>query len=177
MATALIAAITVAITPQHHPQHVASHALRHTYGTLYRRVSRRFGQRTPGRHIVHFGMRVRSHGRWRVRTATSHEVGRSIRTFRRWLAPPIPAARAGDGSALAPPYSSGGNWSIPAYIVNCESHGNYGAVNPSSGAYGAYQIMPSTAAAYGCDLSTPRGQDACAARIWARQGPGAWSCA
>src|SRR5262249_7904139 len=37
-----------------------------------------------------------------------------------------------------------GNYVIPAAIVQCESGGNYGAVNPSSGAGGAYQILPST---------------------------------
>src|SRR5262249_35173370 len=38
----------------------------------------------------------------------------------------------------------GGPYSIPTYIVMCESGGDYGAVNPSSGAGGAYQILPST---------------------------------
>ena len=37
----------------------------------------------------------------------------------------------------------------PTYIVMCESGGNFGAVNPSSGAGGAYQILPSTWDAYG----------------------------
>ena len=31
----------------------------------------------------------------------------------------------------------------------CESGGNFGAVNPSSGAGGAYQILPSTWQLYG----------------------------
>ena len=43
----------------------------------------------------------------------------------------------------------GGPYSIPAYIVMCESGGNYGALNPSSGAGGAYQILPSTWELYG----------------------------
>ncbi len=43
----------------------------------------------------------------------------------------------------------GGPYSIPTYIVMCESGGNYGAVNASSGAGGAYQILPSTWALYG----------------------------
>ena len=37
-----------------------------------------------------------------------------------------------------------GDWAIPQAIVMCESGGNFGAVNPSSGAGGAYQILPST---------------------------------
>jgi len=72
--------------------------------------------------------------------------------------------------------SSGTGGAIPSYITQCESGGDYSAVNPSSGAYGAYQIMPSTASAYGCDLGTPAGQDACAAEIYADVGASAWSC-
>lgn len=64
---------------------------------------------------------------------------------------------------------------IPAYIVECESGCNYSAQNPS-GAYGAYQIMPGTSSAYGCDMSTPEGQDACAAKIYADQGSSPWVC-
>lgn len=75
----------------------------------------------------------------------------------------------------------GGPYSIPTYIVMCESGGNYSAVNPSSGAGGAYQIMPATWAAYGGkgrpqDASKAE-QDRIAALIWADSGPGAWSCA
>jgi hypothetical protein len=75
----------------------------------------------------------------------------------------------------------GGPYSIPSAIVMCESGGNYGAVNPSSGAGGAYQILPSTWGLYGGDGS-PQGaskaeQDRIAAQIWADSGPGAWVCA
>ena len=42
-----------------------------------------------------------------------------------------------------------GDWAIPQAIVMCESGGNFGAVNPSSGAGGAYQILPSTWRLYG----------------------------
>ena len=42
-----------------------------------------------------------------------------------------------------------GDWAIPESIVMCESGGNFDAVNPSSGAGGAYQILPSTWEAYG----------------------------
>jgi muramidase (phage lysozyme) len=75
----------------------------------------------------------------------------------------------------------GGPYSIPSSIVSCESGGNYGAVNPSSGAGGAYQILPSTWAGYGGkglpqDASKQQ-QDQIAAQIWANSGPGAWACA
>ena len=75
----------------------------------------------------------------------------------------------------------GGPYSIPAYIVMCESGGNYGALNPTSGAGGAYQILPSTWAAYGgqgAPHEAPKAeQDRVAAEIWADSGPSAWVCA
>lgn len=75
----------------------------------------------------------------------------------------------------------GGPYSIPTYIVMCESGGNYSAVNPSSGAGGAYQILPSTWALYGGsgapqDASKEE-QDRIAAEIWADSGGSAWVCA
>jgi septal ring factor EnvC (AmiA/AmiB activator) len=74
----------------------------------------------------------------------------------------------------------GGPYSIPTYIVMCESGGNYGAVNPSSGAGGAYQILPSTWELYGGkgepQNASKAEQDRIAAEIWADSGPGAWVC-
>jgi septal ring factor EnvC (AmiA/AmiB activator) len=74
----------------------------------------------------------------------------------------------------------GGPYSIPTYIVMCESGGNYSAVNPSSGAGGAYQILPSTWELYGGQgepQNAPKGeQDRIAAEIWADSGSGAWVC-
>jgi hypothetical protein len=74
--------------------------------------------------------------------------------------------------------ASTGQWTIPAYIVMCESGGDYNAVNPSSGAYGAYQIMPfhwSSGVCQGLGMD-PAGQDECARRIWNSAGAGAWAC-
>jgi septal ring factor EnvC (AmiA/AmiB activator) len=74
----------------------------------------------------------------------------------------------------------GGPYSIPSYIVMCESGGNYGAINPSSGAGGAYQILPSTWQLYGGHGSpqdAPKSeQDSIAAQIWADSGSSAWVC-
>lgn len=76
--------------------------------------------------------------------------------------------------------TSSGGYSIPSSIVQCESGGNYSAVNSSSGAGGAYQIMPSTWQAYGgqgLPQDAPKGeQDQIAAKIYASQGSSAWSC-
>jgi septal ring factor EnvC (AmiA/AmiB activator) len=84
---------------------------------------------------------------------------------------------SGSGSAAF----LGGPYSIPTYIVMCESGGNYHALNSSSGAGGAYQILPSTWAAYGgqgAPQDAPKAeQDRIAAEIWRDSGPSAWSCA
>jgi peptidoglycan hydrolase CwlO-like protein len=75
----------------------------------------------------------------------------------------------------------GGPYSIPAYIVMCESGGDYGALNPSSGAGGAYQIIPSTWDLYGGEGApheAPKSeQDRIAAEIWGDSGGSAWVCA
>lgn len=75
----------------------------------------------------------------------------------------------------------GGPYSIPTYIVMCESGGNYSAVNASSGAGGAYQIMPSTWESYGGTGAPQDGskaeQDRIAAMIWTDSGGSAWVCA
>ncbi len=75
----------------------------------------------------------------------------------------------------------GGPYSIPTYIVMCESGGDYSAVNPSSGAGGAYQILPSTWELYGGQgepqNASKAEQDRIAAEIWADSGGSAWVCA
>jgi septal ring factor EnvC (AmiA/AmiB activator) len=74
----------------------------------------------------------------------------------------------------------GGPYSIPTYIVMCESGGDYSALNPSSGAGGAYQILPSTWELYGGkgepQNASKAEQDRIAAEIWADSGPSAWVC-
>jgi peptidoglycan hydrolase CwlO-like protein len=84
------------------------------------------------------------------------------------------AANAGNPAYLGGPYA------IPTYIVMCESGGNYHALNSSSGAGGAYQILPSTWRAYGgqgAPQDAPKSeQDRIAAMIWRDSGPSAWVC-
>jgi peptidoglycan hydrolase-like protein with peptidoglycan-binding domain len=78
-------------------------------------------------------------------------------------------------------YSSTGGFSIPTYIVMCESGGNYHALNPSTGAGGAYQIEPGTWRAYGgtgSPQNAPKAeQDAIALKIYKAEGTSPWSCA
>jgi septal ring factor EnvC (AmiA/AmiB activator) len=99
----------------------------------------------------------------------------------------IEAARAAEAARISAAEAEeeverwlGGPFSIPSYIVMCESGGNYGAVNPSSGAGGAYQILPSTWELYGGQgepQNAPKAeQDRIAAEIWADSGSGAWVC-
>jgi septal ring factor EnvC (AmiA/AmiB activator) len=74
-----------------------------------------------------------------------------------------------------------GDWAIPQAIVMCESGGSFDAVNPSSGAGGAYQILPSTWSLYGGSGSpqdaSPQRQSEIASQIWADSGASAWECA
>ncbi|HWI97216.1 MAG TPA: transglycosylase family protein [Solirubrobacterales bacterium] len=99
----------------------------------------------------------------------------------------IQAARAAEAERISAAEAEGeverwlgGPYAIPAYIVMCESGGNYGAVNPSSGAGGAYQILPSTWELYGGQgepQNAPKAeQDRIAAEIWADSGSSAWVC-
>ena len=91
------------------------------------------------------------------------------------------AEAAAAAAAAAVPATGTGDWAIPAGIVMCESGGNYGALNPSSGAGGAYQILPSTWALYGGQglphNASPAEQDRIAAAIWADSGSSPWVCA
>jgi chromosome segregation ATPase len=74
-----------------------------------------------------------------------------------------------------------GDWAIPESIVMCESGGSFDAVNPSSGAGGAYQILPSTWEAYGGEGNpqdaSPQEQHDIAQQIWQDSGSSAWVCA
>jgi septal ring factor EnvC (AmiA/AmiB activator) len=99
----------------------------------------------------------------------------------------IQAARAAEAERISAEEATseverwlGGPYAIPAFIVMCESGGNYGAVNPSSGAGGAYQILPSTWQLYGGQgepQNAPKAeQDRIAGEIWADSGPSAWVC-
>jgi septal ring factor EnvC (AmiA/AmiB activator) len=76
-----------------------------------------------------------------------------------------------------------GDFAIPQSIVICESGGNYGAVNPTSGAGGAYQMLPETYKGLGGKYSAPNvapkwEQDKLAAKLWnGGTGAGNWECA
>lgn len=149
----------------------AGHA--HAYERAYHKVAHRFGARVPGRDIIKDGVA-------RHRAATDAEVVASLTVLERMLAQgqaaTAPSSATSQPSPTGPVSSSAGAGGVPACAS--ESGTNYSTgssnTNPSSGATGRYQITPSTAAAYGCSLATPAGQDACAQTIYSRQGAGAW---
>lgn len=78
------------------------------------------------------------------------------------------------------PYDCGshGRFAIPCYVVACESGYDWGAVNPSSGAFTAYQFLPSTYRG-ACRECNYRRLDYhyAASVVWARSGGGEWVCA
>lgn len=147
--------------------------LKRDYRQHYRKVRHRLGRRAPGRQILKHGVRFKGV----TFVATCGELRQSRGQLEKLLvAPPVmystavppqqpPAAVKTDFNKAA----------LPSCTWAPESGGNYGAVNPSSGAYGKYQVIPSTWAAHCSDLGRdPSGQEECAARIWAAQGSGAW---
>jgi septal ring factor EnvC (AmiA/AmiB activator) len=95
----------------------------------------------------------------------------------------LQAAMGQGGSAGKTVQQWFGGFTIPTSIVMCESGGNYGAINPSSGAGGAYQMLPSTYEGLGGQFASPNTapkweQDKLAAKLWAGgQGAGNWACA
>jgi hypothetical protein len=142
------------------------------YERAYDEVAQKLGHRAPGRNIIKDGVAAN-------RPATDAETIASLSVLERMLAPTAPSGAASAPAAAAPsaaPSAGAGAGGVPACAS--ESGTNYSTgpanTNASSGATGRYQITPSTAANYGCSLSTPAGQDACAQTIYAHQGAGAW---
>ena len=148
----------------------------------------------PGRDIVRDGT---SDGE----KASLPEIRSYFDTLRRMIEPPAPApaapavtqvatavptsASATSSSSSSTSTSSSG-YALPAGIVQCESGGDYGAVNttnPNRPA-GAYQIITSTWRAWGgtkyaptADQATPAQQDEIAANGWnGGAGAGHWEC-
>lgn len=165
--------------------HASTPSHRHVGVYLYlrRHVIHTFGVKEAGRNVIRDGLST-------GKVVTDYVVRKSIQIYERALYyvaphPPAPAAYAKPTSYQAPipittsPAYNGG-YSIPSYIVQCESHGNWNAVNPSSGAGGAYQIIQTTWQAYGGTGSpasaSPAEQSSIAAKIYASQGASAWSC-
>ena len=149
---------TAAAVPAVAAARPTTHVHARAYEQAYHRVAHQLGARVPGRNIVSDGL-PDGH-----RPSDAQTVS-SIGVLRRMLAPAAGTVSPSAGAAGVPACAS-------------ESGTDYSTgpdnTNPSSGATGRYQILPSTAAAYGCNLSTAAGQDACAQVIYEHQGASAW---
>jgi muramidase (phage lysozyme) len=94
----------------------------------------------------------------------------------------LQAAAGTPGDAAGTVQQWFGDFAIPKGIVMCESGGNYGALNPSSGAGGAYQMLPETYKGLGGKHAAPHlapksEQDRLAAKLWdGGRGRGNWEC-
>jgi peptidoglycan hydrolase-like protein with peptidoglycan-binding domain len=156
---------------------------RGSHGRDVKLVQRALHQRASGRYSAATGRAVRAFQR-RDGLLVDGIVGVQTWDALFHIAPPPPAPASASASAStavpAAGESAGGGYSVPSSIVQCESGGNYSAVNPSSGAGGAYQILPSTWAAYGGQGlpqdASPAQQSRIAGEIYANQGASAWSC-
>lgn len=160
------------------------------YEYVYHHVAHKFGPRVPGRNVL-------EDGRSDHKPITDANLVASTHTLEQMLVPPpvvthsyasptplsssysstsVPSTTSTYTTQAAPSYSSGGAGGVPACAS--ESGTNYSTgganTNSSSGATGRYQILPSTAAAYGCSMATPAAQDACAQTIYQHQGASAW---
>jgi resuscitation-promoting factor RpfB len=182
----------------------------HRYQADYHAVAQKFGPRAPGRNILKSGLAngkrattsevlrsIATLERMLHPAPVVHKTYVPAPAAAPSPPPAAPAAAAAPAPAPAPAASApasttstapattqssgGGGYAIPGYIVQCESGGNWHAVNPSSGAGGAYQIMPSTWRAYGGSGlpqdASPAQQSAIASKIWSSAGAGAWQCA
>lgn len=136
----------------------------HAYERAYRQVVHLLGRRAPGRNIIKDG--ISAH-----RRPTDAQTLASLSVLERMVAP----APSSPGTAASSAAGTGAG-ALPACAS--ESGTNYstgsGNTNASSGATGRYQITPSTAASYGCNLGSAAGQDACAQTIYEHQGASAW---
>jgi hypothetical protein len=94
----------------------------------------------------------------------------------------LQAAAGTPGNAAGAVQQWFGDFAIPQNIVMCESGGNYGALNPSSGAGGAYQMLPETYKGLGGKYAAPHlapksEQDRLAGKLWdGGRGRGNWEC-
>jgi Transglycosylase-like domain len=110
------------------------------YLRLYKQYADEFGVQSAGRNIVVFGAKtdrgIHDAGRDRVVSSADY--------FEAQLNPPEVAVETTESTATTT-YSAGATAS--SSTAQCESGGDYGAVNPA-GYYGAYQFDQSTWDAY-----------------------------
>jgi hypothetical protein len=134
------------------------------YLRLYERYADEFGVRSAGRNIVRFGL-MTDDGE---KVAPRDEVVDDADTMKAALTAPAETYVPAETTTETTSYTDTGASSV----VQCESGGDYGAVNPA-GYYGAYQFDQSTWDAYAPEgyagtnpaAAPPEVQDAAAANV------------
>jgi hypothetical protein len=140
------------------------------YQTLHDRVRDQLGAREAGRNLLVDGY-LENDGD--VRRATKGELVESTETLKSLLNPPEPAKPADTApteTTTTEPVTGGA--AASSATAQCESGGDYGAVNPA-GYYGAYQFDQQTWDAYAPEgyagqnpaSAPPAAQDAAAANV------------
>jgi resuscitation-promoting factor RpfC len=130
--------------------------------------------------LIQVGQRLQVPGRAAV-TAAMLRAALATRPAAAPVSESAPAAPSAGPEASAPAAASysGAPGSFQACVIQAESGGNSSAVNPSSGAGGLYQFLPSTWQALGFsglpqDASVAE-QNAAFAKEYAESGTSAWS--
>lgn len=160
----------------------------HKYLKAYDRVAHKHGERAPGRNIVRQGVRYRwaskdGHRKaWKVREARFRDVKQSLLRLRALLRPVPPNLTLRAGAPRLPPGYIATAVVAPGAalqkIAACESGGDPTAISPDGAYRGKYQFTRSTWASVGGTgdpAAAPEGeQDARAATLLNRSGPGQW---
>lgn len=139
--------------------------------------------KVPDPDVLPAGTRLR-YGSWHwVRPWLWH---RALAAIPKPPPPPAPAQQAAPAADPVPAAAAsyaGAPGSFQACVIRAESGGNPAAVNPSSGAGGLYQFLPSTWAALGYAGAYPGGaqtapvsvQEAAFAKLYAESGTSPWA--
>jgi hypothetical protein len=138
------------------------------YQVLHDRTREKLGADAAGRNLLVDGYLERDGD---VRPATKGELVESTQTLQASLNPPEPATPETAAAPTETTTATGGAASSSA-TAQCESGGDYGAVNPA-GYYGAYQFDQQTWDAYAPEgyagqnpaTAPPAAQDAAAANV------------
>jgi resuscitation-promoting factor RpfC len=187
----------IAVTVSLHPgaAHHSSHFTTVKGGDSLSAISQReFGRAADwpalwwaNRHTVHnpalvqAGQRLRVPGKHQVKPWLERAALAAIPAAAPALAAPVATTAETSTAAPAPAAASygGAPGSFQACVIQAESGGNPTAVNPSSGAGGLYQFLPSTWQALGFsglpENASVAEQNAAFAKEYAESGTSAWA--
>lgn len=137
------------------------------YRQVREKVVKRFSVKKAGRDLIRHGVEQKDGD---VRPPRKGEVVESTDLMKGWLAPAGGAADAATGGVSSDVSAAAAG--APTSVIECESGGDYGAVNPA-GYYGAYQFDQGTWDSYAPDgyagtnpaSAPPAVQDAAAAAV------------